>query len=90
MLMINELWLQTFSTLVEQKHFTKTSEILHMTQPGVSQHIKKLEESLGHLLLRRSGKSFELTREGEILYQFALKKREDEIELMDILSSEDL
>lgn len=86
--MINEQWLHTFKTLVELKHFTKTAEFLNMTQPGVSQHIKKLEESFGYLLISRIGKSFELTREGRIVYEYSLKKYEDEICLFESLSSE--
>jgi DNA-binding transcriptional LysR family regulator len=64
--MINQQWLHTFITLVEVGHFTLTGDKLHMTQPGVSQHIKKLEEQLGVLLLNRIGKRFEVTREGEV------------------------
>ena len=67
--MINPLWLQTFCTLVEAQHFTQTAQRLHMTQPGVSQHIHKLEQQLGHKLLQRQGKSFRLTHQGERLYQ---------------------
>lgn len=51
--MLNQQWLATFVTLVEVGHFTHTANKLFMTQPGVSQHIKKLEEQVGvHLLLR--------------------------------------
>lgn len=39
-----------------------------MTQSGVSQHIKKLEQHLATLLLVREGKSFSLTDAGEKLY----------------------
>ena len=40
-----------------------------MTQSGVSQHIKKLEQYLDTLLLLREGKSFSLTDAGMKLYQ---------------------
>jgi len=76
--MINQQWLHTFLNLVEVGHFTKTAEKLFMTQPGVSQQIKKLEEQIGVPLLIRIGKGFELTREGEILYQFGCKRRREE------------
>ena len=56
--MINQQWLHTFLTLVEVGHFTKTAEKLYMTQPGVSQHIKKLEELVEVPLLNRIGKRF--------------------------------
>lgn len=39
--------LETFITVCEVKNFTKAGEILGLTQPAVSQHIKKLEEELG-------------------------------------------
>ena len=67
--MINLVWLKTFCTLVDINHFTKTADKLFMTQPGVSQHIKKLEQSLDTLLLVREGKSFSLTDGGMKLYQ---------------------
>ncbi len=67
--MINTLWLRSFCTLVELKHFTRTAERLHMTQSGVSQQIRKLEEQLGVVLLKRQGKTFSLTEAGERLLQ---------------------
>ena len=42
-----------------------------MTQSGVSQHVRKLEEQLGLPLLDRRGKRFELTHAGERLYNEA-------------------
>jgi DNA-binding transcriptional LysR family regulator len=67
--MINPVWLRSFCALVEVGHFTRTAEQLHMTQSGVSQHIHKLEEQLGQLLLAREGKQFTLTQAGERLYE---------------------
>lgn len=67
--MINPTWLMTFCTLVEQQHFTRTAKKLHMTQSGVSQHIKKLEQLLDIQLIVREGKSFSLTESGQKLYQ---------------------
>ena len=79
--MINQKCLHTFLTLVEVGHFTQTAEKLYMTQPGVSQQIKKLEEQVGVPLLNRIGKRFELTREGELLYQFGCKRSQEEEQL---------
>ncbi|WP_371193348.1 LysR family transcriptional regulator [Glaciecola sp. SC05] len=67
--MINPIWLNTFCTLVEINHFTHTAERLHMTQSGVSQHIKKLEQQVNCALLERHGKKFSLTVHGQNLYQ---------------------
>jgi DNA-binding transcriptional LysR family regulator len=66
--MINTAWLRSFCTLVEVGHFTRTAERLHMTQSGISQQVRKLEEQLGLALLVRQGKRFALTDAGERLY----------------------
>ena len=79
--MINPSLLQTFCTLVEVEHFTKTAERLHMTQSGVTQHIHKLENQLDQPLLLRKGKGsgigkpkpFTLTDAGSRLYKEAKK-----------------
>ena len=67
--MINLAWLKTFCTLVDVGHFTQTAERLFMTQSGVSQHIRKLEQSLATALIVREGKRFWLTQEGHRLYR---------------------
>lgn len=87
--MINQQWLQTFLTLVEVGHFTKAAEKLYMTQPGVSQQIKKLEEQVRVALLKRTGKRFELTREGEILYRFGCQRKKEEEQLFGELGFDD-
>ncbi len=69
--MINPVWLRSFCMLCEVGHFTRTAERLHMTQSGVSQHIRKLEEHLGKPLLIRQGKQFTLSEAGERLYREA-------------------
>ncbi len=83
--MLNPLWLHTFKTLVEISHFTQTAEKLHMTQPGVSQHIKKLEHACGHSLMKRKTKGFELTEQGKIVYEYAIKAAEDEANMIENL-----
>ncbi|MBW7470764.1 LysR family transcriptional regulator [Marinobacter sp. F4218] len=69
--MINPVWLRSFCTLVEVGHFTRTAERLHMTQSGVSQHVRKLEQHLERSLLIRQGKRFTLTDAGSRLYREA-------------------
>ena len=80
--MINPIWLRTFITLAESGHFTRTAERLAMTQPGVSQHIRKLEEHLGTPLLWREGKQFELTEAGESLLAHARRHFEEEADFL--------
>lgn len=86
--MLNPIWMRTFITLIETGHFTQTAERLNMTQPGVSQHIKKLEEACGHPLLVRDKKRFETTPQGRLLYQYALEQAESEKRLLDHLSND--
>ncbi|MFJ5563385.1 LysR family transcriptional regulator [Lysinibacillus xylanilyticus] len=63
--------LRTFITLVEVNNFTKASEILHISQPSVSLHIKNLEQEFQTTLFIRSPKSVQITPTGEILYKRA-------------------
>ena len=69
--MLNPKYLKTFATLAETGSFTKTAERLFMTQPGVSQHVKKLEQSCECELLVRLGKGIELTEQGRQVYRYA-------------------
>ena len=59
-----------FYTVAKNKHITKSGEELFMTQPAISQAIKKLEQQLGGTLFLRSNKGIELTEEGKMLYQY--------------------
>lgn len=63
--------LKTFITLVEVNNFTKTSEILHISQPSVSLHIKNLEQEFQTTLFIRSPKLVQITPTGQILYERA-------------------
>ncbi|MCM1989430.1 LysR family transcriptional regulator [Oceanirhabdus seepicola] len=63
--------LLTFITVAKVKNLTKSSELLNITQPAVSQHIKALENYYNKKLLYKNGKTMELTAEGEILLQYA-------------------
>lgn len=87
--MLNPNWLKTFVTLIDMGHFTKTAEKLFMTQPGVSQHISKLENSCGYALILRDKKSFELTEQGRLVYQYAVELVENELELLEQLAFDD-
>jgi DNA-binding transcriptional LysR family regulator len=87
--MINLTWLKTFCTLVEVDHFTQTAEKLFMTQSGVSQHIKKLEQQLDTALLLREGKSFSLTDAGNKLYQHGSELLQDTEELASVVKQDE-
>lgn len=63
--------LRVFVTVAEQRHFSKAAELLNLSQPGVSQHIRNMENELGTKLMLRSPKQVKLTEEGTILYRKA-------------------
>lgn len=84
--MLNPIWLNTFVTLINTGHFTKTAEKLFMTQPGVSQQISKLEHACGFTLIRRDKKSFELTEQGRLVYRYAISLAQNEQKLLEALA----
>ena len=61
---------RAFFVVAKHKHMTKASEELHISQPAISQSIKKLEEQLGGTLFLRSNKGMELTEEGKMFYEY--------------------
>lgn len=69
--MLVDIRLLTFITVAKTKSYTKSAEILNITQPAVSQHIKYLEEEYEVKLIKKSGKTFNLTSEGLILLKYA-------------------
>ena len=67
--MINPQWLRTFATLADVGSFTQTADRLGLTQAAVSQHIRRLEDLHGVLLIRRP-RRIELTPVGETLLEY--------------------
>ena len=61
---------RVFYTVATYKHMTKASNELHISQPAISQSIKKLEDQLGGTLFLRSNKGMELTAEGKMFYEY--------------------
>ncbi len=59
-----------FYIVAKNKHMTRASEELHISQPAISQSIKKLESQLGGVLFIRSNKGMELTNEGKMFYDY--------------------
>ena len=61
---------RVFYVVAKNKHMTKASLELHISQPAISQSIKKLESQLGGTLFLRSNKGMELTEEGKMFYEY--------------------
>jgi len=87
--MLNATWLETFTTLCETGHFTRSADVLGMTQPGVSQHVQKLEAQVGKSLIAREGKSFTLTPAGEAVFAIGKARRTQERDLKETIQVDD-
>ena len=68
---------ETFLTLYNVKNYTKAAEILHITQPAVTQHIQFLESYYGVKFFSYEKKSLIPTKEGEQLYEFIITVNAD-------------
>lgn len=68
--MSDALWnhLRIFGVVAGQRGLTRAAERLDLSQPAVSQSLKKLERALGHDLVRRGTRDFELTEMGEAVH----------------------
>lgn len=61
--------LRIFHCAARLCNFTRAAEELHLTQPGISKHLKGLEEYYGTQLFDRLGKKVVLTQAGEALFE---------------------
>ena len=83
--------LKTFIAVVEEKSFTKAAEIVNLSQPSVSVHIKHLENYFDSQLITRCTKPQKLivTESGNLLYKRSkqllalLETTKDELRHMD-------
>jgi DNA-binding transcriptional LysR family regulator len=57
--------LRSFLAIVRYGGYHRAAAALHLTQPAVSRHIRRLEEQLGEPLFARRGRGVELTAYGE-------------------------
>jgi len=66
-----------FLAVAEQGNFTRAAEVLHVSQPTLSQQIKQLEESLHAQLFDRSGRTITLTDAGIAWKHYAVRALQD-------------
>ena len=69
--MLNLSFVRTFITLVDTGNFGETARKLCLSQPTVTQHIKKLEHSLGVSLVNRNNTNCTPTSKGLSLVPYA-------------------
>ncbi len=63
--------LRSFVAIVDYGNFTKAAEMIGLTQPTVSQQLKRLEEQLRYSLIVRGSGPIRLTDEGQTLLDYA-------------------
>ncbi len=61
---------KVFYYVAKHKNLTRAAEELFISQPAITQSIKKLEEQIGYTLFYRTKHGMNLTKEGEILLDY--------------------
>jgi DNA-binding transcriptional LysR family regulator len=61
--------LTVFQAVAQTSSFTRAAEVVHLTQPGISKHIRHMEEYFGVPLFDRLGRKVVLTQAGEVLFE---------------------
>lgn len=69
--MFDPVLLRTFVAVAETLSFTQAGQQLGLSQPTVSQHVRKLETAAGRLLVVRDTRAVSLTDNGEAMLGFA-------------------
>lgn len=63
--------LKTFVAVAREGSITRAAELVHLSQPAVSAHVKAMEDALGLALFERTPRGMSLTREGQRLLEKA-------------------
>ncbi|MAS09059.1 LysR family transcriptional regulator [Endozoicomonas sp. G2_2] len=63
--------IRTYLVVAEELHLSRAAARLFVTQPAVSQAIKRLQGQLGYTLIKRRGPRIALTAAGEEVYRIA-------------------
>ncbi|MDC9820962.1 LysR family transcriptional regulator [Pectobacterium polonicum] len=66
-------YLRYFVAVAQARHFTRAAENLGMSQPPLSQQIKKFEQEIGTPLFKRLTRGVEMTEAGQALYEDAYR-----------------
>lgn len=67
----NPVWLRSFLAVASSRSFTRAANRLGLSQPAVSQQVRRLEDAAGRQLLVRDTRSVRLTDNGEAMAGFA-------------------
>ncbi|USD38908.1 LysR family transcriptional regulator [Ferrimonas sp. SCSIO 43195] len=78
---IDVKFLKTFACVADKRSYSDAAATLFMTQPAVSQHVKKVEQHFGKRLLEKSA-GLRLTREGQLVFLYSQKALRLQDEMM--------
>ena len=78
--------LKYFIAIAESKNLSRAAKSLFITQPTLSQTIKKLESELNTVLFKMTDEGMMLTETGQVLYDDGIKIIEDFEKLIDKVS----
>lgn len=68
---MNLIQLKSFVTVARVRSFTSAAVRLHLSQPAISGHIRRLEHELGVALFIRGHRTVELSEQGRLLVEHA-------------------
>ena len=69
--MFDPVLLRTFVAVADSLSFTQAAGQLGLSQPTISQHIRKLEQAAGRMLVNRDTRQVSLTDNGDAMLGFA-------------------
>ena len=69
--MFDPVLLRTYVAVAETLSFTQAAARLSLSQPTVSQHVRRLEQAAGRTLISRDTRAVSLTDNGEVMLGFA-------------------
>ncbi|HRX37047.1 MAG TPA: LysR family transcriptional regulator, partial [Aestuariivirga sp.] len=78
--------LKAFHAVAVHGGFSRAAERLALTQPAISDHVRKLEETYGVQLFNRTPQGVTLTDMGRKLFAIAERQFEAETQAVELLS----
>ncbi len=75
--------LRLLVVLADELHFGRAAGRLHLSQPGLSYRVKRMEDNLGYALLARTQRRVELTAAGSAVLQAAHRILDDAARLVE-------
>lgn len=77
--------METFLTLCKTMNYRKTAELLNITQPAVTQHIKYLEEYYGCRLFTYEKRKLTMTEQADVLLRYVYSQNYQEQKLVEAI-----